>query len=140
MSETFTGWAIDRDYLCPGYPEPSRVGYGMNSSDAVLDDYARLLPRSVTMETGLKAADVEDPIRFISYQDEEPCYGGAVSREWFDSADDLAYHIWTFIEADIGGGELFFRAIDLDDEFVERHRRINCVVKRNGNEWVTVYG
>lgn len=138
--EKIQGWAIDRDYLSDGPTEPSRVGYGMADSDAVLDDYARLLPRQVTMETGLKAADIDDPIRWLSVQDGESCYGGAVSREWFDSNDDLAYHIQTFIDADIGGGDILFRAQDLEDEFVEKHRSFGCVIKRNGKEWVIVYG
>ncbi len=140
MSDSkFTGWAIDRDYLAD-VGDCSRVGYGMSNPDDVLDDYERIFPRSVTMETGLKASNVEEPIRFMSYQDDEPCYGGAVSREWFESDEDLAYHIQTFIDADIGGGELLFRASDLEDEFVEKHRSFGCVSNRNGREWVSIYG
>lgn len=139
----FTGWAIDRDYDARSGQPHSRVGYGMSDANKVLEDYDRIFLRQVSMETGLKASDVDDPIRFriVNYDDGKyiTLYTGSVSRDWFYSKEDLAYHIDNFAEADVGGS-VQFRAADLDEDFVERHRAINCVVKSGREEWVITYG
>lgn len=142
----FEGWAIDRDYLAEG-DEPSRVGYGMRTREAAETMAALTSPfQRITVETGLRAADVKDPVRFRAMdEDGEVYYGGAVTASWITDEDDeagtSAYLIDKFVEADAGATVVQYRAADLPEAFVEVHRKCRAIERdQRGGEWVIVYG
>lgn len=126
----FRGWAIDRDYI-----EAGRIGFGQTQEDAEAEHgFARV----IDITTELKASEVQDPVRFRALDDDgEVYYGGAVTRDWVTDGE-LAYEIDRFVEADAGAIRTEFRAEDLPEAFVARHRECNAVSK--DGKWVTVYG
>lgn len=141
----FEGWLVTHDYINDGtaatvgkYDVVNRVGYGQREAqaDATQASFDRVIGRTVEIETELKPSQIKDPVLWRLKQDDELIYAGLVSAEWILGGDeDFGYNIWRFCEADVGGGELEFRAADLPAEFVAKHPA-NCVV----NGWVTVYG
>lgn len=146
--EEFEGWAIDGDHIYDGTARTvgkvnivNRIGYGQRLTEASVteDSFNTVIGRTVEMRADLKASDVKDPVRWRLQQDGEPVYSGVVSSEWLLGEDDHAYNIWHFCEADVGGGELEFRAEDLPPKFVDKHRP-NYVVLDGSEEWVTLYG
>lgn len=100
------GWVIDRDYLAEG-DEPTRIGYGMVDGD---EHGTGLFGRNVTVTTGLRAADVPDPVRFRVLDDDgEVYYGGAIARSWLDGDEERAFAPLTFAAADAGAIDLQYR-------------------------------
>jgi len=78
------GWVIDRDYLYdPKIDDRTEVGVGQRDSARVRSDNDKVLFRQITVEGGLKASEIENPVRFrIRDEDGHVYYGGAISREW----------------------------------------------------------
>jgi hypothetical protein len=143
----FNGWAIDRDYLFESvtgepadqFDTPSRVGYGMDTAD-VASTRAKFF-NQIDITTGLRAADVRDPVRFRALDDDgEVYYGGAVTQDWVLDPESPAYEIVKYVEADAGATEVQFRGRDLPEYFVEHHRSIGAIVQSGDTEWVQVYG
>jgi hypothetical protein len=133
------GWMIDRDYLAEN-GEPTRVGYGQVSKDQVEADLGMVVARQINVETDLKASDIEQPVRFRTLDDDGGVsYGGVVSYDWLLGAEDEAYHILKFAEADAGDTDVQFRATDLPERFVQRHRDCGAVFKSGDTEWVLIY-
>ena len=112
---TFTGWAIDRDYLAAD-EQSSRIGFGQRDAASTsfierwIDEANMLWGRRIGVETDLRAADVADPVRFRVLDDDgELCYGGSISRAWLDGEEHLAFAPLQFATADAGATELQYR-------------------------------
>lgn len=107
------GWAIDRDHLAdPG--ESTRVGYGQREPEVqqTSANYESFR-RTVEVATGLKAADVENPVRFRVLDDDgEVYYGGAISRAWLEGEEEFAFAPLTFATADAGATDLQYHDAD----------------------------
>ncbi len=133
------GWAIDRDYLDKLEGERTRVGYGQTEREADLT--AGHIVRRIEMRTDLKASEIEEPVRFRALDDDgNVYYGGAVTYDWLMGEEDHAYGILGFVEADAGATDVQFRASDLPEHYVERHRSFGGTVTDGGTEWLIVYG
>jgi hypothetical protein len=104
QSHPFHGWAIDRDHLEPAGSSYCRIGYGQ-TADHVGGFH------TVSIATDLRAADVVDPVRFRTLDDDgNPYHGGVVSRDWLEGADECrAFGPLAFSQADAGATELQYR-------------------------------
>jgi hypothetical protein len=100
----FAGWAIDRDYFEAGDSEYSRIGFGQTPRD--VGGF-----HAVRVRKNLRAADVIEPVRFRTLDDDgEVYYGGAISRAWIEGDDaDRAFGPLAFAQADAGATELQYR-------------------------------
>lgn len=97
----FLGWAIDRDYLTQG--EGNRIGIGQTEGDA--GGFYR-----VTITKDLKASDVINPVRFRTLDDDgEVYYGGSISAEWINGAEEFAFGPLAYAQADAGATELQYK-------------------------------
>ena len=97
------GWVIDRDYLYDPYThDHSDVGTGQRDEEQVRVEGEQVFARQITVERGLKASEIENPVRFrIRDDDGEVYYGGAISREWLDD-DELVGAPLNFATANAG--------------------------------------
>jgi hypothetical protein len=97
------GWVIDRDYLyAPEFDDVTEVGVGQRDVEQVRSDNGQVILRRITVERGLKASEVENPVRFrIRDEDGEVYYGGAISREWLGD-DELVEAPLSFATANAG--------------------------------------
>lgn len=97
------GWVIDRDYLYdPKHGDRTEVGVGQRDAEQVRVGSEQVIGRQINVERGLKASEVEKPVRFrIRDEDGEVYYGGAISREWLDD-DELVDAPLSFATANAG--------------------------------------
>jgi hypothetical protein len=108
-NNTFTGWAIDRDYLADT-GESNRLGYGQMQTEAEETCAASVLTMRISVRVDLKASLVADPIRFRLLDDDgEVYYGGAISREWLDGDEMLCFGPLNFGMADAGATEMQYK-------------------------------
>lgn len=98
-----TGWAIDRDYYEAAGSPYCRIGYGQVDGQEGGSS-------CVTVATGLRVADIQEPVRFRLLDDDgEVYYGGAIAASWLEGDEDRAFGPLSFGAADAGCTEMQYR-------------------------------
>ena len=103
------GWVIDRDYLAEE-GDVSRVGTGQVDRETVEAEAEMIFGRRITIETDLSVGELENPVRFrLRDEDGEIHFGGAISLEWLNGDETLAFAPLNLGETDTGATILAHR-------------------------------
>lgn len=121
-------WSDDED-------TSRRIGCGQIDAQKVHEEALILYPRVINLDTNLDPEKVKDPVRFeLRDEDDYVFFRGRITKSWLDS-EEFGMAPQRFGEADVGATDIWFKAEDLDPEFVEAHEKIGCV--KAG--WVMVF-
>lgn len=103
-----TGWVINRDLQYEEwgekYPDtPNHVGYGQIDAMGTVEESEAIFPRQITVVTDASPYDVRNPVPFRIYDDDDELYyEGAISEEWLNGPETLAFAPLQWAMADAG--------------------------------------